>query len=164
MKDRVVVFVLFLMCAVFLASPSVLTAQSALEKTLSRGEAVYVSIYSNVYSGPKGSPYKLSAMLSIRNTDPTYGITIMKADYYDNDGTLIDSYLKRPIFLKPLASKDFLIKERDIRGGVGANFIVKWQSDKMVNQPIIEGIMLGLSRGQGISFICPGQILVEHSK
>lgn len=164
MKYRTVVFVLFLACAVFLASPSVLTAQSALEKTLSRGEAVYVSIYSNVYSGPKGSPYQLSAMLSIRNTDPSYGITLLKADFYDNDGKLIGSYITEPSSLKPLASKDFLIKEHDTRGGVGANFIVRWQSDKMVNQPIIEGVMLGLSRGQGISFICPGQILVEHTK
>ncbi len=164
MKDKADVFVLFMTCAIFLASPSVLRAQSALEKTLSRGEVVYVSIYSNVYSGPKGSPYQLSAMLSIRNTDPSYGITIMKADYYDNDGNLINSYIKGPLSLKPLASKDFLIKEHDTRGGVGANFIVKWQSDKMVNQPIIEGIMLGLSRGQGISFICPGQILIEHTK
>jgi hypothetical protein len=164
MKNSMIVLILFLVGALFMACPSVLTAQSALEKTLSRGESVYVSIYSNVYSGPKGSPYQLSAMLSIRNTDPSYGITIMSADYYDNNGKLIERYITGPISLKPLASKDFLIKEHDTRGGVGANFIVRWQSDKMVNQPIIEGIMLGLSRGQGISFICPGQILAGHSK
>jgi len=150
-------------CLLF-AIPSGLWAQSALDKTLSTGESVYVSIYSNIYSGPKGSPFQLSAILSIRNTDPSYPITISKADYYDNNGRMIGAYITEPIHLKPLGSKDFLIKEHDTRGGTGANFIVRWRSEKMVNQPIIEGIMLGLARGQGVSFRCPGQILVEHKK
>jgi len=41
---------------------------------------------------------------------------------------------------------------------------VNWRSDKWVNQPIIEGVMLGLSSGQGVSFICPGRILVKDRK
>lgn len=144
--------------------PQVLHAQHALEKTLSNGETVYVSIYSNVYAGPKQAPFQLSAILSIRNTDPVYGITILKADYYDTSGKLIEHYVKEPVQLRPLASKDITIKEYDTRGGVGANFIVAWKSDKMVNQPIIESVMLGLARNQGVSFVCPGQILIKHGQ
>lgn len=129
---------------------------------LSSGESVYVSIYSNIYSGPKAVRYELAAMLSIRNTDPKYPITILKADYYDTSGNLIDSYVKKPMKLKPLESTYFYIKEYDKRGGPGANFIVKWQAKKGVNQPIIEGVMLGMR--QGVSFICPGQIITEHSE
>jgi hypothetical protein len=132
-----------------------------MNRTLSQGETVYVSIYSNVHAGPKGTPFLLSAMVSIRNTDPKNEITITGADYYDTDGKKIESYIKSPIRLKPLASTFFNIKEYDNRGGPGANFLVKWNSKKLVNQPIIEGVMLGLRSGQGVSFICPGQILIE---
>ena len=136
-------------------------AQTDMNKTLSRGETVYVSIYSNVHAGPKGSPFLLSAMVSIRNTDPKNEITIDTADYYDTEGKKIESYIKSLIKLKPLAATFVNIKEYDNRGGPGANFLVKWKSKNLVNQPIIEGVMLGLRSGQGVSFICPGQILVE---
>jgi len=129
---------------------------------LSQGESVYVSIYSNVYSGPKAKPFELAAMLSIRNTDPKYPITVLKADYYDNDGKLIDQYIKEKIVLKPLGSIHFYIKEYDKRGGPGANFIVKWRAEKKANQPIVEALMYGARAG--ISFTSPGQIIREHAE
>ena len=43
------------------------------------------------------------------------------------------------------------------RAGEGANFIVRWQADKMINVPIIECVMIGATGGQGISFVSPGQ-------
>lgn len=129
---------------------------------LSSGKSVYVSIYSNIYSGTKAVRLELAAMLSIRNTDPKYPITILKADYYDTSGKMIDSYVKKPLKLKPLETTYVYIKEYDKRGGPGANFIVKWQAEKKVNQPIIEGVMLGTR--QGVSFICPGQIITEDSE
>ncbi len=125
----------------------------------SAGETVYVSIYSNVYSGPKKSAFQLAAMLSIRNTDPRHPITVLQADYYDNSGKMIEGYIKEQFELGPLASTHLYIKEYDKRGGPGANFIVKWRAEHQVNQPLIEGIMLGLKSGQGVSFICPGRII-----
>lgn len=141
-----------------------LPGEASAQVQLSAGETVYVSVYSNVYSGPKKVPFQLAAMLSIRNTDPKYPITIFKVDYYDNDGIRIDSYIKEQFELGPLASTHFYIKEYDKRGGPGANFIVKWRSAARVNHPIIEGIMLGLASGQGLSFTCPGQIIKEHGE
>ena len=129
---------------------------------LSTGETVYVSIYSHIYSGPRSLPYQLGALLSIRNTDMKFPITILKAEYYDSSGKVIENYLNEPMTLSPLASTEFRIKEKDERGGAGANFIVQWQAAQPVNQPIIEGLMLGLTSGQGISFICPGKILTGH--
>ncbi len=146
----------FLMVFVFLSG------QANSQPQFSTGETVYVSIYSNIYSGPKQHEFQLAAMLNIRNTDPKYPITIIKADYYDNHGKIIDRYVDDRFELGPLASKHFYIKEYDKRGGPGANFIVKWQSNKKVNQPIIEGLMIGLFSGQGVSFTCPGQIIKEH--
>lgn len=131
---------------------------------LSKGATVYVSIYSHLYAGPKAITYNLASMLSIRNTDPKFSITITFADYYNSEGKLVERYLKEPITLRPLATKHFYIHEYDTSGGSGANFIVKWQSKKMVNKPIIEGIMTGLRSGQGVSFRCPGQEITEHGK
>ena len=148
----------FLIVFVFLPS------EASSQVQLSAGETVYVSIYSNVYSGPKKVPFQLAAMLSIRNTDPKYPIMILRADYYDDKGAKIDTYIKEQFELKPFASTHFYIKEYDERGGPGANFIVKWRSPTKVNQPIIEGIMLGLMSGQGLSFVCPGQIIREHDE
>jgi hypothetical protein len=134
------------------------------EKPLSSGEAVYVSIYSNIFSGPKQVPLELAALLSIRNTDPKHSITIHSADYYDSDGKKVESYIKKPIELKPLSTKYYYIKEYDTKGGAGANFIVKWSAKEKVNQPIIEGLMIGLGRGKGVAFACPGQIITEHTE
>jgi hypothetical protein len=131
---------------------------------LSKGESVYVSIYSNVFSGVKLHALELSGMLSIRNTDPKYSISILKANYYDSKGEILERYITQPLKLKPLESTHFLVKVSDKRGGPGAKFIVKWQSDHKVNQPIIEGIMLSTRAQQGISFICPGKIISEHNK
>jgi hypothetical protein len=136
-------------------------AEMDVNKALSHGETVYVSIYSHVLAGPKAKPFPLSSMLVVRNTDPKNEISFLLADYYDTDGKLLERYLKNPIILKPLASTYLYIKEKDLRGGPGANFLVRWHSEKWVNQPIIEGVMLGLSSSQGVSFICPGQILME---
>ena len=102
------------------------TTQAETEKKLSSGETVYVSIYSNVFSGPKKVPLELASMLSIRNTDTKYSITIFAVDYYDSHGKKIESYIKNPVTLNPLASNYYYIKEYDTRGGAGANFIVKW--------------------------------------
>ena len=150
--------------AVLMLFPQASHAQMDPETSLSRGETVYVPIYSNVHAGPKARPFLLAAMLSIRNVDPGNAITITRADYYDSDGRMVEGYLKTPITLKPLASTYLYIKERDTRGGPGASFLVNWRSGKWVNQPIIEGVMLGLTSGQGVSFICPGRILAKDRK
>ena len=151
---------LLIPAVIFLAILAYPPSEASSQVRLSEGETVYVSIYSNVYSGPKKVPFQLAAMLSIRNTDPKYPITILQIDYYDNNGVRIDRYIKEGFELEPLASEHFYIKEYDRRGGAGANFIVKWRSTTRVNQPIIEGIML--ASGRGLSFICPGQIIKEH--
>ncbi len=41
------------------------------EYRLSKGQTVYVPVYSNVFSGPKKLPFHLATTLSIRNTDLT---------------------------------------------------------------------------------------------
>lgn len=149
-------------CIVLLAHLFAASREAVAGPELSDGESVYVSIYSNVYAGPTKRVFPLGPMLSIRNTDPEYAITILQADYYNDKGELAHRYIREPLELAPLASHHYYIEEDDKKGGSGANFIVKWKSEKRVNQPIIQGIMLGMKSGQGVSFVCPGQVLIEH--
>ncbi len=131
---------------------------------LSRGETVYVPVYSNVFSAPKQVPFYLAAILSIRNTDMANSITVQSADYFDTKGKLLKRYYQRLVTLAPLETVYVYIPEDDVAGGVGANFIVKWKTSQDVNMPIIECVMIGTKSGQGISFVSPGQVIKEYAK
>jgi len=134
--------------------------QADADKALSSGETLYVPVYSNVYSGPKATPFQLATMLSIHNVDPKNSITILKVHYYDSTGKFIESYIKKPMSLKPFAHTFFYLKEYDTRGGPGANFIVKWRAEKKINQPVVEALMLGTRAG--VSFTSSGRIISEN--
>ena len=127
---------------------------------LSKGQRVYVPAYSHIYSGNKERPFLLTVTLSIRNIDPTHLIKITLVDYYETQGKLLRKYIDKPAALSPLESLRFVIPEKDKSGGSGANFIVEWHSDKPVNRPIIESIMIGTKSSQGISFTSRGREII----
>ena len=128
---------------------------------LSKGQTIYVPVYSHIYSGDREHPFYLAATVSIRNTDPHNSITITVVDYYDSSGKLVEKYLKSPVTLARLASIRYIVKESDKAGGSGANFIVQWQSAVLVNPPITESVMIGTQRQQGLSFTSRGQVIEE---
>jgi len=162
MKQRSYQHHLVMFCIVFFILVSFTCAWGASENSLSDGQKVYVSVYSNIYYGDRSKPFNLAAMLSVRNTDQKYPLTILQASYYDSEGSLVKEYVKNPIRLAPMASTYIYVKESDTSGGSGANFIVQWKADHMINEPIIECLMTGLAAGQGISFICNGRVIEEH--
>ncbi|MCF8068086.1 MAG: DUF3124 domain-containing protein [Desulfobacterales bacterium] len=136
---------------------------ASLEYRLSKGQTVYVPVYSNVFSSPKKVEFNLATMLSIRNTNISNPITISSVDYYNTKGELIKKLYDRPVTLAPLESTYLYSPETDKSGGFGANFIVKWNAEKEVNVPIIECVMIGASSGQGISFVSIGQVIKEEN-
>ena len=148
----------FLMILAGIGAPVV---SSADDIKLSSGQAVYVPIYSHIYSGVKARPFDLAATLSIRNTNPKHAITLVSVKYYDSDGKLVEDYLNQPKELKALVTTRYIITEGDKTGGSGANFIVVWKSDQTVNQPIIEAVMIGTQSSQGISFLSRGRVIKE---
>ncbi len=127
----------------------------------SKGQTVYVPVYSNVFSGPRKNPLQLATMLAIRNVDLTATLRVTAIEYFDNDGRLVRRHLDKPLLLGPLATTHVYLEEKDTRGGFGANFIVRWQAEKLINAPIIECVMIGATGGQGISFVSPGQEIRE---
>jgi len=160
MKPYIFNFILALMVTGIITS----AGQAAGDIHLSRGQSIYVSIYSHVYSGTKARPFDLAAILSIRNTDINQPVTIVSVKYYDTEGNLLKEYLDEPLQLKALASTRYIVKEDDKAGGSGANFIVKWKSNKNATPPIIEAVMIGTHSGQGISFVSRGQVIEEHGE
>lgn len=127
------------------------------EIRLSKGQTLYVPVYSNVFSGPRKLPLQLAATLSIRNTDMAASFRVTAIDYYDTNGRMVRRHLERPAVVGPLATIYVHIEEKDTSGGFGANFIVRWQADSVINAPVIECVMIGATGGQGISFVSPGQ-------
>ena len=146
---------LVLLCIYFFSSLSLYAADKKIE--LSKGQHIYVPAYSHIYSGDREKPFLLTVTLSIRNIDPNHQIKITVVDYYETQGKLLKKYIDKPKILNPLESLRYVIPEKDKSGGSGANFMVKWQSDKFVNPPIIESIMIGTQSQQGVSFTSRGQ-------
>ena len=91
----------FIMYLVMLLGLPVSTARAAPEEGLSKGQLVYVPVYSHVYYGDFERKILLTGMVSIRNTDPAQSLIIVKADYYDSEGQLIKSYLSQPMNATP---------------------------------------------------------------
>jgi hypothetical protein len=123
---------------------------------------MYVPAYSHIYHGDREKHILLLAVtLSVRNIDLTKSMKLVAVDYYDTKGNLIEKFINQPVTLKPLESVRYIVKESDVRGGSGANFIVKWMADVPVNRPIIEAIMIGARGQQGISFTSRGHEIFE---
>ncbi len=125
------------------------------------GQTVYVPVYSHIYSGG-GEAHLLEVTLSIRNTDPQRAINVASVQYFDTNGGLIKDYFDGSLRLGPLESSAILVEKQDIKGGSGANFIVVWNADEPVYEPIIEAVMVGLSKGRSISFSSPGRALSQR--
>jgi hypothetical protein len=149
----------FILVAMLFSVPVNGKAQSVPQ---SRGQTVYVPIYSHIYSGDKEMPLYLTAVCSIRNIDTDMSIIIDTVDYYDSEGKLLERYLNSALVIKPLASVRYLVKESDTKGGSGAKFIVRWKSELPVNAPLIEGVMIGTRMQQGISFVSRGIVIEER--
>jgi len=149
---RVLVFCLYVVMTVFFTCSSL----AAEEYTLSKGQTVYVPVYSNIYSSAKKVPIDLSNILSIRNTDTEHSIRITAVDYYNSKGVLVKNHYAKATTLAALESTHIFLSNRDKEGGFGANFIVKWEADKEVNAPIIECVMAG---SEGRAFITSGHVI-----
>jgi len=126
---------------------------------LSKGQTVYVPLYSNIFIGDKELTWQLSSLLSIRNTDPALPITISRVEYYDTDGKLVRKYLGKSKQVNPMGSAYFYVKTSDTAGGWGANFLVEWKSEEKVNEPIIESLMTGHRGNHSVSFISQGRVI-----
>lgn len=131
---------------------------------LSRGQLLYVPVYSHIYIGDAERPFNLAVTLSVRNTDPTDSVRLVSVEYFNSTGRLVRRYLDAPRLLAPLEATRFVIGETDTAGGSGASFLVRWDAGQQVNAPLVEAVMIGAKSGQGISFTSPAREIFEHNK
>lgn len=127
---------------------------------LIHGQVLYLPIYSTIPYHQGKEFTDLSAFLVVHNTDFYNSIKITKVQYIDNDGKLVKDYNANEILLSPLSAKNFFVPSSD-KSGTGANFILEWVSDSLVTEPLVESVIVGLTSGQGISFISSGKVLRE---
>ncbi|MBL8490840.1 MAG: DUF3124 domain-containing protein [Rhodocyclaceae bacterium] len=112
---------------------------------LSRGQTLYLPIYSHVYHGNldrKGQPDKvlLSALVSIRNTDPKRSMKLTSARYYNTDGKLLREFVPAPRPIGPFGTVELFVERHDESGGSGANFMIAWEGEAPMNPPLVEAI------------------------
>ena len=151
--------VIFILVALLFVSSLASFSHGAEGSRHTTGQTVYVPLYSNIFIGDKEITWQLSALLSVRNTDPAHPITVSRVEYYDSDGKLVRKYLEKSKKINPMGSVYFYVKTSDTAGGWGANFLVEWESEKKVNEPIIESLMSGMRGNHSVSFISQGRVI-----
>jgi hypothetical protein len=127
------------------------------------GQTVYVPVYSHIYADG-GKPQLLETTLSIRNLDPEVSISLKAVDYFDTGGQLVKRYLGQALSLAPLETTEILVEKSDTRGGSGANFIIVWDSNEPVYEPLIEAVMVSVDGAKSFSFTSSGRALVERKE
>ena len=123
----------------------------------SKGETLYLPVYSHIWHGDigrDGKPTKtlMSVSVSIRNTDPANAIRVTSALYYDTDGKKLKEYIATPSVIGPMGTEEIFIARSDDRGGSGANFVIVWNADAAVSPPVVEAVHANLPGGRSIVF------------
>lgn len=126
---------------------------------LAINELVYVPIYSDIYYIDSKHTFSLTATLSIRNTSFKDSVYVFSIDYYNSAGQKIRRYNESTLLLKPMESVEFVVENKDDTGGVGANFVIDWGAKAGAQKPFFQGVMIGTSGQQGISFTTEGVVI-----
>lgn len=126
---------------------------------LTLNEMVYVPIYSDIYYIDSKHTFSLTATLSIRNTSFNDSIYVFSIDYYNSAGQKIRTFNESTLLLKPMESVEFVVENKDDTGGVGANFVIDWGANEGAQKPFFQGVMIGTSGQQGISFTTEGIVI-----
>jgi len=151
-----------LLCLIFAALSFALSGAGQAEEApaLSRGQTLYLPIYSSFWHGDmkNGYPQKsqVSALVSVRNTDPRQSIRLTSARYYDTAGRLVAEYMKAPKTIGPLATYELYVEKQEAAGGSGANFLIVWQAEAPTNPPVVEAVHADLLGHRTLVFITSG--------
>ena len=138
---------------------------SADEVQLSRGQMLYLPIYSTIWHGDthpiKGEPMKsgMSALVSIRNTSMKTPIKVVSARYYNTDGKLIKEFVAAPKAIVPLGTLELFIEKSEAAGGSGANFLIQWKAASDTNAPIVEAVHIDNQASRPYSFITTARVV-----
>lgn len=124
-------------------------------RPLSRGQTLYLPVYShmlygNVSSKGQASRVLLSAMVSIRNTDAKRPIRVLSARYYDTGGRFLREYVPAAQTIPPMGTLELFVELNDESGGSGANFVINWEAAQPVNPPLVEALHANMDSGKAV--------------
>lgn len=133
----------------------------------SAGQTLYLPIYSHIWHGDTTSDGQrartlVSVSVSIRNTDPVNPLRVLSAQYYDTDGKKLKEYVTSPKILGPMGTYELFVPRSDDTGGSGANFVIRWQSDKPTNPPVVQGFHANLPVGRSIAFATSAVVITDQ--
>ncbi|QHP72338.1 DUF3124 domain-containing protein [Bradyrhizobium sp. LCT2] len=117
----------------------------------------YVPAYSSVAMSQGKLRVDFSVTLSVHNASESQPLVVNRIAYFDTAGKQVESYLKAPVALKPLATVSIFIPTDDVRGGTGANFIVDWAATGEIAEPVVEALMVGGVANAHYAFISQGR-------
>jgi hypothetical protein len=119
--------------------------------------SIYVPVYSSIALQPGRVRADFSVTLSIHNTSQDKPLVLKRVAYFDTSGALVESYLQKPVALKPFGTIEVFIAQNDVRGGTGANFVVDWQAAGQMTEPVVEALMVGGIGAGHYAFISQGR-------
>lgn len=135
-------------------------------RPLSKGQTLYLPIYSHMLYGNLGKSGKpsfvlMSALVSVRNTDPRRPIRVSTARYFDTNGKLLGERVATPMLVPPLGTLELFVELNDASGGSGANFVIKWDAEQPVNPPLVESLHANMDGGKAVIFMTQSVPLAE---
>ncbi|WP_456619767.1 MULTISPECIES: DUF3124 domain-containing protein [unclassified Bradyrhizobium] len=158
-----------LLCPLTLAAPAAAQSKVNIEQSfadsltalpkedLGVSGGFYVPAYSSVAMSQGKLRVDFSVTLSVHNASETQPLVVKRIAYFDTTGKQVESYLKAPVALKPLATVSVFIPTDDVRGGTGANFIVDWAATGEIAEPAVEALMVGGVANAHYAFISQGR-------
>ncbi len=132
-----------------------LTAMPKEELPVSGG--FYVPAYSSVAMSQGKLRVDFSVTLSVHNASESQPLVLRRIAYFDTAGKMVESYLKSPVAVRPLATISIFIPTDDVRGGTGANFVVDWAASGEIAEPVVEALMVGGVANAHYAFISQGR-------
>jgi hypothetical protein len=118
-------------------------------------------LYGNLGKKNTASQVLLSALVSIRNTDPKRPLRVLSAKYFDTHGKLLGERVQTPVLLAPLGTLELFVELNDASGGSGANFVIKWEADQLINPPLVESLHANMDGGKAVIFMTQAVPLSE---
>jgi hypothetical protein len=146
-------------CALVLALLfAAIAPANADEPALSKGQTLYLPIYSHVWHGnlkEDGYPQKslISALVSIRNTDLKNPIRVLSARYFDTGGKQLHEYITAAKTIPPMGTYELYVEKKESAGGSGANFVILWEAAMPTNLPVVEAIHGDIQGNRTLSFV-----------
>jgi hypothetical protein len=141
---------------------ALLAGLAAAEVKLIKGQTLYVPCYTSLMSGTHS--FEVKPTIFIHNTDQINPINIVRIDFYNTSGKLVEKYLQQPQKLHANSATRINLKEL-LTGeeGSGAHFIIQWQAPNKVTEPLVQPWFVGAVGTRGYSYTSPIRIIQEDN-